>query len=436
MEFERSADGTLTPLPAPSIDTGMGLERITAVLQQKDSNYDTDLFTPLLHRDRRARRTYGTAHDEQRDVSMRVVADHIRATTFLIADGVIPSNEWRGYVLRKIMRRAMRHGKHLGLTEPFLHRLVAVLDREMGDAYPELRTQPRDDREDDPRRREPLRRGADRRPAAARGGDRQGRSRRPNACCRATRRSSSTTRSACRTTSSRTPPRRRTSRSIAPAFERAMEGQRDKARAKSAFEGGDEGRVSSSTAIARRSRRRRRVSKATRRRPRVGRADCSRCSTTHASRSTDCSSRPDGLRRAARNAVLPRGRRPGVRHRPHRQRSDGRVAVVDGMRRIASQDLPRAHHVRVDARAASRRATSSPPRSTPTSATPRGAITRRRTCCTRRCARCSARTSSRPARSSRPIACASTSCTSSRSRATSSIASSASSTSRLSATRR
>src|SRR5581483_3472891 len=73
------------------------------------------------------------------DISMRVVADHIRATAFLIADGVIPSNEWRGYVLRKIMRRAMRHGKHLGITEPFLHRLVAVLDREMGDAYPELR---------------------------------------------------------------------------------------------------------------------------------------------------------------------------------------------------------------------------------------------------------------------------------------------------------
>ena len=108
MEFERSADGTLTPLPAPSIDTGMGLERITAVLQGKQSNYDTDLFMPLL--------------------------------TFLIGDGVIPSNEWRGYVLRKIMRRAMRHGKHLGLTEPFLHEMVAVLVREMGDAYPDLRT--------------------------------------------------------------------------------------------------------------------------------------------------------------------------------------------------------------------------------------------------------------------------------------------------------
>jgi alanyl-tRNA synthetase len=139
MEFERSADGTLMPLPAPSIDTGMGLERITAVLQQKDSNYDTDLFTPLLRRiGELAGIRYGES--QETDVSMRVVADHSRATTFLIADGVIPSNEWRGYVLRKIMRRAMRHGKHLGLTDPFLHQMVAVLAAEMGGAYPELRT--------------------------------------------------------------------------------------------------------------------------------------------------------------------------------------------------------------------------------------------------------------------------------------------------------
>jgi alanyl-tRNA synthetase len=139
MEFERGADGTLTPLPAPSIDTGMGLERITAVLQNKQSNYDTDLFMPLLRRvGELAGIRYGES--EETDISMRVVADHARATTFLIADGVIPSNEWRGYVLRKIMRRAMRHGKHLGLTEPFLHEMVAVLAREMGDAYPELRT--------------------------------------------------------------------------------------------------------------------------------------------------------------------------------------------------------------------------------------------------------------------------------------------------------
>ncbi len=118
----------------------MGLERITAVLQQKASNYDTDLFMPLLRRiGELVGVRYGGAMTPT-DVSMRVVADHARATTFLIADGVIPSNEWRGYVLRKIMRRAMRHGKHLGFTEPFLHTLVDVLGREMGDAYPELRT--------------------------------------------------------------------------------------------------------------------------------------------------------------------------------------------------------------------------------------------------------------------------------------------------------
>jgi alanyl-tRNA synthetase len=118
MEFERSADGTLTPLPAPSIDTGMGLERVTAVLQQKDSNYDTDLFTPLLNEiGRHAGRPYGRTNDAG-DVSMRVVADHVRAATFLIADGVVPSNEFRGYVLRKIMRRAMRHGRGLASSDP------------------------------------------------------------------------------------------------------------------------------------------------------------------------------------------------------------------------------------------------------------------------------------------------------------------------------
>src|SRR5437867_196734 len=141
MEFERGSDGTLTPLPAPSIDTGMGLERITSVVQGKESNYDTDVFTPMLEAiGDLAGVAYGTPGHDEDDVSMRVVADHIRATTFLIGDGVIPSNEWRGYVLRKIMRRAMRHGKHLGLSEPFLHRLVSVVVRGMGDAYPELRT--------------------------------------------------------------------------------------------------------------------------------------------------------------------------------------------------------------------------------------------------------------------------------------------------------
>jgi alanyl-tRNA synthetase len=141
MEFDRQPDGTLNPLPAPSIDTGMGLERITAVIQGKLSNYDTDLFTPILAAiGRRAGRTYGATLADPADISMRVIADHLRAMTFLIADGVVPSNEWRGYVLRKIMRRAMRHRKKLGIAEPFLYDLVGVVVAEMGDAYPELRT--------------------------------------------------------------------------------------------------------------------------------------------------------------------------------------------------------------------------------------------------------------------------------------------------------
>ncbi len=145
MEFDRQADGTLKPLHKPSIDTGMGLERIVAVLQDRLSNYDTDLFTPLLEAiGKRAGVSYqpllGRNSNNTTDVSLRVVADHLRAMTLLIGDGVTPSNEWRGYVLRKIMRRAMRHGKKLGLEEPFLHELVNVVVGEMGTAYPELST--------------------------------------------------------------------------------------------------------------------------------------------------------------------------------------------------------------------------------------------------------------------------------------------------------
>jgi alanyl-tRNA synthetase len=141
MEFDRQTDGRLEPLPAPSIDTGMGLERITAVIQGKLANYDTDLFTPILRAiGDRAGIKYGATLDGPSDISMRVIADHLRAMTFLIADGVVPSNEWRGYVLRKIMRRAMRHGKKLGFTGPVLYTFVDVIVQEMGDAYSELRS--------------------------------------------------------------------------------------------------------------------------------------------------------------------------------------------------------------------------------------------------------------------------------------------------------
>ncbi len=137
MQFNRDASGRLTPLPRPSIDTGMGLERIAAVIQGKLSSWETDLFAPLIARvSELAGKRPGRSADD--DVSLRVIADHGRTATFLIADGVTPSNEWRGYVLRRIMRRAMRHGRMLGLTEPFLWKTVAWVGDVMGAAYPEI----------------------------------------------------------------------------------------------------------------------------------------------------------------------------------------------------------------------------------------------------------------------------------------------------------
>jgi alanyl-tRNA synthetase len=137
MQFERSETGDLKPLPNPSIDTGAGLERVTAVLQNVDSNYDTDLFRPILAAAADiAKIEYGRS--AEKDVSLRVIADHLRAVSFLLADGVIPGNEGRGYVLRRILRRAVRHGMRLGLEQPFLHQLVPVLGEVMGDEYREL----------------------------------------------------------------------------------------------------------------------------------------------------------------------------------------------------------------------------------------------------------------------------------------------------------
>lgn len=165
MQYNRATDGSLTPLPKPSVDTGMGLERITAVMQGVHNNYDTDLFQPLikaaaklagLKEDNLSKKTESNKTESKKTesektennlnnptagneiFSLRVIADHIRSCSFLITDGVLPSNEGRGYVLRRIIRRALRHGNRLGLTEPFFYKLVKPLVSIMGDAYPEL----------------------------------------------------------------------------------------------------------------------------------------------------------------------------------------------------------------------------------------------------------------------------------------------------------
>jgi alanyl-tRNA synthetase len=142
MQFDRSSDGTLTPLPKPSIDTGMGLERVSAVLQGVLSNFETDLFTPLI---RRAEELTGHKVEPEHEVddrsraSLRIIADHSRAATFLISDGVNPANDGRGYVLRKILRRGIRHGRLLGQEKPFMHEMVFAVRNEMQVAYPELK---------------------------------------------------------------------------------------------------------------------------------------------------------------------------------------------------------------------------------------------------------------------------------------------------------
>ncbi len=138
MQFEKSEDGTMTPLPKPSIDTGMGLERIISVLQGVPTNFDTDLFTPIMDK---VGELAGKKRGESRavEVAMKVIADHSRASAFLICDGVLPSNEGRGYVLRRIMRRAIRYGRSIGLKKPFLNETVQTVFSIMDEAYPELK---------------------------------------------------------------------------------------------------------------------------------------------------------------------------------------------------------------------------------------------------------------------------------------------------------
>src|SRR6056297_3306415 len=136
MQFDRKADGSLVPLPKPAVDTGMGLERITTVMQGVQSNYDTDLLRNIIaFIEQLSGKNYGADNDN--DVSMRVIADHSRAAAYLIADGVLPANEGRGYVLRRIMRRAMRHAKMLGLEDPVLHKTSVFVLESMATAYPE-----------------------------------------------------------------------------------------------------------------------------------------------------------------------------------------------------------------------------------------------------------------------------------------------------------
>ena len=139
MQFNRDASGTMTPLPKPSIDTGLGLERMASLIQNVNTNYDTDLIYPIIQRtESLAEKPYGQA--EADDVAMKVIADHSRAAAFLIGDGVLPSNEGRGYVLRRIMRRAIRYGRNIGLNQPFLHETARVVFDIMVPAYPDLKT--------------------------------------------------------------------------------------------------------------------------------------------------------------------------------------------------------------------------------------------------------------------------------------------------------
>ncbi len=143
MQFDRDSTGTYNPLPKPSVDTGMGLERVTSILQGVDSNYDTDIFTPLIEAAARLtgvdlKKEMAAEKGTRSAASLRVIADHARATTFLISDGVLPANEGRGYVLRKILRRGIRHGRLLGATKPFMFEMVFAVRDLMKVAYPEL----------------------------------------------------------------------------------------------------------------------------------------------------------------------------------------------------------------------------------------------------------------------------------------------------------
>ena len=228
MQYDRDEEGTLHPLPNPSIDTGAGLERVSSVLQGVHSNYDTDLFRPILDAAATlAKIRYG--QDAEKDVSLRVIADHLRAVTFLLADGVIPGNEGRGYVLRRILRRAVRHGMRIGFEEPFFHQLVPVLGEVMGQFYLELA-------ETRQASVATIKAEEEKFFSTVANGSRQvqaeierlrGQGTRP---CRGRSPSGSTTPTACPGRSSRRSPRRSASRSTRPASRRCSSKQREAAR--------------------------------------------------------------------------------------------------------------------------------------------------------------------------------------------------------------
>ena len=276
---------------------------------------------------------------------MRVIADHMRACTFLIADGVIPSNEWRGYVLRKIMRRAMRHGKKLGITQPFMHELADRVVGEMGDAYPELKANRDSVVQRDPFGRGALRRRADGRPRPPRAGARSRRGVASARSCPATRCSGCTTRSACRSTSSRTSRANASWPSIAPATTRPWRRQRERARAGSHFEmARTQGFTVERPAHAgrarcpRRSLRRLRHHRADRREDRRAvrrRARRGRPRSMPAAPASSCSIGRRSTSRAAARCPT-----------PARSTADGGRADVQAMSRLATGG-PRVHHVTV-----------------------------------------------------------------------------------------
>ena len=316
---------------------------------------------------------------------MRVVADHARATTFLIADGVIPSNEWRGYVLRKIMRRAMRHGKHLGLNEPFLHKLVGVLAREMGDAYPELRTNremiERTILAEEHRFDTVLTDGLPRLEAeiakALETPDAGAVRRRGVPALRHLRRALRLHRRHGGDQGTD----RRQGRLRARDGGAARQGARAE-RVRRREEGAPSSRSTTRTPLKSAGDQFEGYTTTTRRRARRS----WRCSTTTGSRSTTLATGATGYVALARTPFYLEAGGQVSDSGTHRQRGDRRRAARSkGSTRIRP-GLPRAHRVTVDQRRASACATSSPPRSTRRRATRRGATTRRRTCCTRRCA--------------------------------------------------